>query len=433
MNTPNAPKTSPSAMIGVSQKLSVAQILLQRRQAKPTASGPVAGNATSPATAVAATTQVPARQARRRPRPSSGAASAGGSTGSVSGDAESDFGTVAPIGPAVVELLSLAYRADVPALLIGPHGIGKSEITATAAKALKIAFIARDLSLMEPPDLVGLPRLDGSATTFVPPDFLPRETGAGGFLVFEELNRSARHMQACCYELLTTRRLNNYVLPPGWLPVACINPRSGGYHVDMLDAALMSRFVKIEVCAAVGPWIQWARNNGVHPAIIQYVESVPGSLDEAAGGVNPRSWSFASKMLKAAGNAGFAGSSDTLVLGLTGLLGPVHTTALVRLILGTETALRPTDVLSNWPVCRSTLRRWLEQGRLDLLAGSMRAVLQWLRSDAVADQVRGDDAKSTILCAFFEALPGDLAEQGRSCLRELGHLFLLPDTPRMLK
>jgi hypothetical protein len=333
----------------------------------------------------------------------------------------------------VVELLSLAYRADVPAILIGPHGIGKSEITAAAAKALKISFIARDLSLMEPPDLVGLPRLDGNATTFVPPDFLPRETGPGGFLVFEELNRSPRHMQATCLELLTSRRLNNYVLPPGWLPVACINPRSGGYHVDLLDAALMSRFVKIEVSVAVEPWIQWARENGVHPAIIQYVESVPGSLDETAGGVNPRSWSYASKMLKAAGDAGFVGSSDTLVLGLTGLLGPTHTTALVRLILGTETALKPADVLANWPVCRATMRRWLEQGRLDLLAGSMRAVLQWLRSDTVADQVRGDDAKSAILCSFFTTLPGDLSEQGRLCLRELGHVFLLPEASRVPK
>jgi hypothetical protein len=121
------------------------------------------------------------------------------------------------------------------------------------------------------------------------------------------------------------------------------------------------------------------------------------------------------------------------VLGLTGLLGPTHTTALVRLILGTETALKPADVLANWPVCRATMRRWLEQGRLDLLAGSMRAVLQWLRSDTVADQVRGDDAKSAILCSFFTTLPGDLSEQGRLCLRELGHVFLLPEASRVPK
>lgn len=433
MTTPNSSSTTPGVPKGLPQKLSVAQILQQSRQATLTAPATAAGNPTAPTPASGATVPGTVRPARRRPRPSSGIGSATATTGAVSSVDGPEFGTVAPIGPAVVELLSLAYRADVPAMLIGPHGIGKSEITAAAAKSLNISCIARDLSLMEPPDLIGLPRLGGNATTFVPPEFLPREPEAQGFLVFEELNRAPRHMQATCLELLTSRRLNDYVLPPGILPVACLNPRSSGYHVDLLDAALMSRFVKIEVRAAVEPWIAWARDHGVHPAIIQYVESVPGSLDEAAGGVNPRSWSYASKMLKAAGDAGFAGSSDTLVLGLTGLLGPVHTTALVRLILGTETALRPADVLANWPVCRSTMRRWLEHGRLDLLAGSMRAVLQWLRSDAVADQVRGDDVKTTILSDFFEALPGDLAEQGRSCLRELGHLFLLPHTLRMPK
>lgn len=339
-----------------------------------------------------------------------------------------EMGTAAPIGKPVIDLLSLAYRANVPAMLVGAHGLGKSEIAAAAARALSIEIISRDLSLMEPPDLVGLPRLEGGATTFMPPEFLPRETGRGGFLLIEEINRAPRYMQATCLELLTSRRLNSYRLPDGWLPVACINPKVEGYHVDLLDAALMSRFMRIDVCAAVNHWAAWARQpeSNIHPKIVEYVESVPNSLDESQGGSNPRSWAYASRTLMAAGADLLDRSPDTIITALNGLIGPVHTTALMRLILGTELPLKPADVVHNWPGSKATMQRWLRQGRLDLLASSMRAVLQWVRPEGVAEQLRGDVRQRGNVRSFFNNLPGDLAEQARGCLLELGYTFLIP-------
>lgn len=344
-----------------------------------------------------------------------------------------ELGTAAPIGPAVIELLTLAYRADIPALLIGPHGLGKSEIAAAAAEALGIDCISRDLSLMEPPDLVGLPKIiekNGSpATAFLPPEFLPRETGRGGFLLIEEINRAPRYMQACCLELLTRRALNSYVLPKGWTPICCINPKDDGYVVDLLDAALMSRFMQLPVCANINSWAIWADANGIHPKVVEYVTSVPNSLDEQQGGSNPRSWTYASRTLQAAGAELLERSPDTIVTALNGLIGPVHTTALLRLIYGTEVALKPADLLRDWPAARATMKRWLRQGRLDLLATSMRAVLQWLRPDSVAEQLRGDMRQQIAIRSFIKLLPGDLAEQAKACLLELGHVHLLPGGP----
>lgn len=325
----------------------------------------------------------------------------------------------------MIELLALAYRADVPAMLVGSHGVGKSEITREAAASLGIDCISRDLSLMEPPDLVGLPRVAGDTTRFLPPEFLPRESGRGGLLLIEEINRGPRYMQACCLELLTSRRLNSYRLPSGWLPVARINPKSEGYHVDLLDAVLISRFMRLEVCAAVGPWAAWARAAGIHPKVVEYVESVPGVLDESQGGANPRSWSYASRALVAAGADLLDRSPDTLVTALNGLIGPVHTTALLRLVLGTEVPLKPVDVVHDWPTSRATMRRWVGQGRLDLLAASMRTVLQWVRPEGVAERVRADRGQRRSLQQFFRLLPGDLGEQARGCLLELGYTFLL--------
>jgi len=338
-----------------------------------------------------------------------------------------ETGTAVPVGPAVTELLALAYRSSVPALLVGAHGVGKSEITAAAAAALKIKCISRDLSLMEPPDLVGLPKIEGGATTFLPPEFLPREPGAGGFLLIEEINRAPRYMQACCLELLTSRRLNSYVLPENWLPVACINPKAEGYHVDLLDAALMSRFMKIEVCAAVEPWTAWARANGIHSKIIEYIEGVPHALDESQGGSNPRSWTYASRALLAADAELLERSPDTIVTALNGIIGPVHTTALLQLVSNTEMALRPADVVGNWQASKATMMRWVKQGRLDLLATSMRAMLQWVRPESVAQQLQGNVRARGAVRGFFHLLPGDLAEQSRACLIELGYTFLIKD------
>lgn len=407
-----------------STKLSVAQILKRSRMqiARRNQGHQAAAGAASTG---AATAGPPA------------AANAAAATGGLHAGVEAsvlgaEMGTAAPIGPAVIELLSLAYRANVPAMLVGSHGLGKSEITAAAAKALGIDCISRDLSLMEPPDLVGLPRLESGATTFVPPEFLPRETGRGGFLLIEEINRAPRFMQATCLELLTSRRLNSYRLPAGWLPLACINPKAEGYHVDLLDAALMSRFMRIDVCASVSQWAAWARQpeNDIHPKVIEYVESVPNSLDESHGGSNPRSWTYASRTLAAAGAELLDRSPDTIITALNGLIGPIHTTALMRLILGTEMPLKPADVIHNWPTSKATMHRWQRQGRFDLLAASMRTVLQWVRPEGVAEGLRANVRHRGNVRSFFRALPGDLAEQATGCLLELGYTFLIPKQPQ---
>ena len=397
--------------------ISVAQIL---QQARNTAANAAINSAAAPSAppAPGRLRKVPRRTGRQR----------SASHGDVDAMAlAAELGTAAPIGPAVIELLSLAFKADVPAILIGAHGLGKSEIAKAAAAAMNIDCITRDLSLMEPPDLVGLPQIVNGATSFLPPEFLPRETGRGGLLLIEEINRSARYMQASVLELLTSRRLNSYVLPKGWLPVACINPAAQGYHTDLLDPAMMSRFMRIEVTAAVAPWVKWARSSGIHPKIIEYVESVPDVLDEAKGGSNPRSWAYASRTLLAAGPELLERSPDTIVTALNGIIGPVHTTALLRLVLGTEVALKPADVIQSWQAAKATMARWVKQGRLDLLATSMRAMLQWLRPEGVAEQLQKQVRARGAVRAFFRCLPGDLAEQSRACLIELGYTFLIDD------
>jgi MoxR-like ATPase len=148
-------------------------------------------------------------------------------------------------GKPATQLIRLASRANQPLLLIGSHGVGKDAILADAAHSLGIDLLSRDLSLMEGPDLLGLPvrsSTDGR-TRYAPPGFLP--TAGRGLLAFTELNRAPRWVRAPCLTLLTDRTLGDYALPPGWLPVAAINPPAEDYEVDDLDPALRSRLSRL--------------------------------------------------------------------------------------------------------------------------------------------------------------------------------------------
>ncbi|MBL8193979.1 MAG: AAA family ATPase, partial [Blastocatellia bacterium] len=108
-------------------------------------------------------------------------------------------------GQQLIDLVKLVYQANQPLLLYGKHGVGKSELLGDAATNLGLQLIVRDLSLMEPPDLIGIPRIREGKTFYAPPSFLP--TNGKGLLVFEELNRCPRYMQTPCLQLLTSRTL----------------------------------------------------------------------------------------------------------------------------------------------------------------------------------------------------------------------------------
>ena len=166
-------------------------------------------------------------------------------------------------GDKVLDVINLACGADQPVLLIGRHGIGKSSFFEQAADRRGIGLIVCDLSLMEPVDLVGIPSInDNGRTVYAPPSFLP--TDGTGLIVFEELNRAPRYVQVPCLQLLTARRLNDYALPPGWLPCAAINDGEE-YQVDDLDVAILSRFLHPIPC------------NGSH-GLVAEVMYIPRSL-----------------------------------------------------------------------------------------------------------------------------------------------------------
>lgn len=202
-----------------------------------------------------------------------------------------------PIGDRAAAVLALAYRSSRAVLLEGPTGIGKSELVRQVAENLRIEFRDLDLSLLEPPDLVGLPVLTDGRTRYAVPASLPTE--GAGILLLEELNRADRTVQQPSLQLLTARKLHEYELPPGWVVFAAINPEDGEYQVTPLDPALRCRFLQLKVHADITSWRAWAARNCTSAAVRRLAAQYHDLLDT----VPPRTWFYVSEVVSVMSDA----------------------------------------------------------------------------------------------------------------------------------
>ena len=332
---------------------------------------------------------------------------------------------VVKAGRPLIDVAKLCYAANKPLLITGLHGVGKSELLEAAATEMGIGYVCRDLSLMEPPDLIGLPEKNGKTTKYLPPDFLP--TTGKGLLVFEELNRCERYMRGPCLQLLTARCLNDYRLPPGWLPAAAINPDDLGYEVAALDAAMLSRFVGVTVVSDRDYWLEWARQHGVHRAVVAYVENDSTAFDQPE--CNPRAWKFASDLLLAAETKG--ADPWTVQVTLEGLLGNARAAALWKSLQGGGLGLMPEDILCSYSRHRSRVETWITNGRLDLVDASLRQLMKKLQVKAKFVRTKNTASEWANLGKFLSDLPGDLKAKAGELFAERGYEF--PALPKRRK
>lgn len=331
-------------------------------------------------------------------------------------------------GKQLFEIISLCYHADRPLMLVGGHGIGKSEQAQQAATALGINFHCSDLSLMEPPDLVGLPKLKGQTTIYAPPSSLP--TSGSGIWILEELNRCDRHMLAPCLQLLTTRRLNDYELPQGWLPMAAVNPsEDGGYDVNELDPALLSRFVVVSVVPDHDEWLAWAKRHQLHPQVIDYVASDDSIFDHPDS--NPRSWKYVSDIVKTHERNG--SSEIALRAAVIGAVGIERGCAFLATLKNTTRPLTADEVINDYRKHCKKLRGLVKEGHLDDVDLTLLAVLKRLQPVDEYELVREDPTKWRNLQVFLYDLPGDLLEKARARFKDRDYEFPKQPTKKRKK
>lgn len=191
-----------------------------------------------------------------------------------------------------------------PVFIWGAPGIGKSSLVGEFAASLGLECVSLLGSQLAPEDLIGVPQVQDGVSRFCPPSQLVRKQPFCLFL--DELNACTQEVQKAFYSLIHEQRIGEYHLPKGSIVMGAGNRAQDSAIVRPMSSALLNRLVHVELKADHRDWLQWARQNMIHPLVLEYIEQRPDHLWSAAPKneepfSTPRSWHMLSDALHSYG------------------------------------------------------------------------------------------------------------------------------------
>lgn len=199
-------------------------------------------------------------------------------------------------------IVAAAARKNLPVLLLGTPGIGKTAVVEAAARDIGYQYRALYPTDMDPVDLGGLPMpvgdrvrrvLDDELASLCEPECEPT------LLLVDELGQAAPSMQAAVAKLFHARTLAGRKISDNVAIVAASNraqDRAGAGHIL---SHIISRMASVlDVRADLDSWTIWARDAGVDPVVRAFLAwrgELLDKFDAAAAASShaypcPRSW-----------------------------------------------------------------------------------------------------------------------------------------------
>lgn len=213
----------------------------------------------------------------------------------------------------IIEAKEILFAADAcghTPLLVGAHGIGKSEAIEQYAKENNLHCEILMLSLLDESDLLGLPTKvmqgDTPVTSWAVPTWFNRilvaaKEGKRSILLLDEFNRAPSSVLGATLQLVLSKRLNEHVLPSETFITLAINPEDGDYNVQSLDPAMLDRLVVCDVNADAYAWLKWAKANNINQKVIDFISKNPNKIHvsprDGSKGTSPRSWTRLAKYI----------------------------------------------------------------------------------------------------------------------------------------
>ena len=171
-------------------------------------------------------------------------------------------------------------------LLLGPHGVGKSQIVTAYYESKGYKVIPLFLGQMsDAGDLLGLPdKKDivlqngepSKKTTFLAPEWWDEEKPFCLFL--DEINRGRPEILNAVMDLTLNKKLGGRKLPEGSVVVAAGNI-GDGYTIQDLDRALLDRFAPTIFKPTVDEWLNFASMKGLDERVIDFISAENEWLD----------------------------------------------------------------------------------------------------------------------------------------------------------
>ena len=174
-----------------------------------------------------------------------------------------------------------------PILLMGPPGIGKTQIMDQIARELEISLVAYTITHHTRQSAVGLPFIREreyggrtySVTEYTMSEIIAsvyekmEQTGIReGILFLDEINCVSETLAPAMLQFLQGKTFGTHKLPEGWIIVAAGNPPEYNKSVREFDVVTLDRLKKIDVEADLQVWKEYAYRQGIHPAVISYLD-----------------------------------------------------------------------------------------------------------------------------------------------------------------
>lgn len=200
-------------------------------------------------------------------------------------------------------------------MTFGPAGIGKTEMAMQACAEEQYEYVYLNLSVLEAPDLNGLPMIDERGdhpvSRYAPPAQFPLSgTGKKKVLLVDEADKAKPELQNPMLELFQFRSINGAKLDIHAVIATGNLPDENSFSQPM-SHALMNRCSVYKVTHSFDPWQQWAIEAGINPLVIGFLskntemllQPPPSGDDTAYCHPSPRAWSLAARDLDAAKDA----------------------------------------------------------------------------------------------------------------------------------
>lgn len=233
-----------------------------------------------------------------------------------------------------------------PVFIWGAPGIGKSALVEKFAQSVGLPCVSLLGSQLAPEDIIGIPRITGETSEFLPPKMIARKEPYVLFL--DELNACSQEVQKAFYSLIYERRVGEYRLPPGSVVIGAGNRSQDSAIVKTMSSALINRMLHVQLTVNPRQWIKWAQEEGLHPWVIDYVMQRPDHLFSEPPKTEepfstPRSWHMLSDALKEFGAGQGEFNQSTFKTLAYGCLTPSH----AGMFMAFTKNIRNKDILND--------------------------------------------------------------------------------------
>lgn len=182
----------------------------------------------------------------------------------------------------------LSRRRARPICLMGPAGIGKTEIVRQAAEELGLAFLSYSITHHTRQSIIGLPRLtEGTVegrtvptTEYTMSEIIAqvyetmKRTGKDrGILFLDEFNCASESLRPIMLQLLQDKSFGPHEIPDGWMLVLAGNPSEYNRAASDLDPVTADRMRMVHIQPDYAAWKAYSKVHGIHPVVLSYLEN----------------------------------------------------------------------------------------------------------------------------------------------------------------